>query len=150
MKYQGTFYRSRWDSSTWLFFTLTAVISISCCALPLLLDMEEGFIPLAICLVILIFIIVILKSVYYRIDGNNLIVFSFFIPKAYPIEKIEEISATKTWLSAPATSLTHRIAIKFSDKKILKSSMPLVISPVRQSEFINQLLRINPNIKVKK
>ena len=51
-------------------------------------------------------------------------------------------------LSAPATSFTHRLAIKFSDRKILKSSMPVIISPDRQKEFMDQLLSINPNIKV--
>ncbi|MDE7350069.1 MAG: PH domain-containing protein [Muribaculaceae bacterium] len=65
-----------------------------------------------------------------------------------PIDKISEIRPTKTILAASATSLTHRIAIKFSDRKILKSSAPLVISPVRQDEFIAHLKAINPNIIV--
>ncbi|MDE6057550.1 MAG: PH domain-containing protein [Muribaculaceae bacterium] len=51
-------------------------------------------------------------------------------------------------MSAPATSLTHRLAIRFSDSKVLKSSAPLVISPVRQDEFIAHLTSINPDIKV--
>ena len=76
---------------------------------------------------------------YYRIDGNKLVVYSLFIPTAYPIDKIKEIKPTKSVLSAPATSLSHRLAITFTDRKILKSYIPLIISPVRQEEFIRQL-----------
>ena len=73
---------------------------------------------------------------------------TLFRPSKFPIDKISEIKSTKSMLSAPATSFTHRLAIKFSDRKILKSSMPVIISPDRQKEFIDQLLSINPNIKV--
>lgn len=86
-------------------------------------------------------------SIYYRIDGDKLVVYTFFIPTAYPIDKIKEIKPTKSVLSSPATSLTHRLAITFTDRKILKSSIPLIISPVRQEEFIQQLLSVNPEIK---
>lgn len=93
------------------------------------------------------FLIVLFKGIYYRIDGNNLVVYQFFVPTALPIDKIESVMPTKCILSAPATSITQRLAIKFSDRKVLKSSMPLIISPVRQKEFIAQLLSVNPNIK---
>jgi hypothetical protein len=95
----------------------------------------------------LAFVLVTLLSIYYRIDGDKLVVYSFFIPASYPIDKIKEIKPTKSVLSSPATSLTHRLAITFTDRKILKSSMPLIISPARQDEFIRQLLSINPGIK---
>ena len=62
-------------------------------------------------------------------------------------DKIKEIKPTKSVLSSPATSLSHRLAITFTDRKILKSYIPLIISPVRQDEFIRQLLSVNPEIK---
>lgn len=139
----GTRYNSQWDGSTGFILGLVAVLCIS---VPCFLDVE---IWLAIFfLLMLVFVLVTLLSIYYRIDGDKLAVYAFFLPTVYPIAKIKEIKPTKSVLSAPATSLTHRLAITFTDRKILKSSIPLIISPVRQDEFIRQLLSINPNIKV--
>ena len=140
-KFGGTRYNSQWDGSTW--FTLGLVAA--CCVVPCFLD--DGIWPTIICLVMLAFVLVTLLSIYYRIDGDKLVVYSFIIPTAYPIDKIKEIKPTRSVLSAPATSLTHRLAITFTDRKILKSSILLIISPVRQEEIIRQLLSINPEIK---
>ncbi len=140
-KYGGTRYNSRWDGSTWFILGLVAVF----CFVPGF--MEDGIWPVIIYLALLTFVLVTLLSIYYRIDGDKLVVYTFFIPTTYPIDKIKEIKSTKSVLSSPATSLTHRLAITFTDRKILKSSIPLIISPVRQEEFIQQLLSINPEIK---
>ena len=140
-KYSGQRYNSRWDGSSWAMVGLVTL----CCIVPSFLD--DGIWPTIICLVMLAFVFITFISIYYRISGNKLVVYQFFIPTAYPIDKIKSIKPTKSILSAPATSLTHRIAISFTDRKVLKSSMPLVISPVRQEEFIAQLRRINPDIE---
>ena len=116
-----------------------------CCVVPCFLD--DGIWPIIIYIVMLAFVLVTFLSIYYRIDGNKLVVYSFFISTAYPIDKIKEIKPTKSVLSSPATSLTHRLAITFTDRKILKSSIPLIISPVHQEKFIRHLLSINPEIK---
>lgn len=137
-------YNSRWDGSTWFILGLVAVLVAVCSIVPGFTD--DGLGPVFISLAVLAFIIVAFLGIYYKIDGNKLIVYTFFVPKAYPIEKIKEIKPTKSVLSAPATSLTHRLAITFTDRQILKSHMPLIISPVRQDEFIRQLLTINPGI----
>lgn len=141
-KYGGTKYNSRWDGST---SAMVGAIVIAC-LWPVLLD--DWVLPMIICAVILVFVLLTLLGCYYRIDGDKLVVYSFFIPTTYPIDKIKSIKPTKSILSAPAISLIHRIAITFTDRKVLKSSMPLVISPVRQKEFIDQLLSINPNIEI--
>lgn len=141
-KYGGTKYNSRWDGST---SAMVGAIVIAC-LWPVLLD--DWVLPMIICAVILVFVLLTLLGCYYRIDSDNLVVYSFFIPTPYPIDKIKSIKPTKSILSAPAISLIHRIAITFTDRKVLKSSMPLVISPVRQKEFIDQLLSINPNIEI--
>ena len=142
-KYNGVKFNSLWDKSTWGLLALTMFF----CILPVFFD-DDGILPLILCGVVFIFVTLILCSVYYRIDGNQLIVYEFFTPKSYPIMEITEVAQTKSILSAPATSMIHRIAIKFSDRKILKSVMPLVISPVRQDDFISLLKQINPNIKI--
>ncbi len=140
-KFGGIRYNSRWDGSTWFILGLVAV----CCVVPCFLD--DGIWPTIICLVMLAFVLLTFFSIYYRIDGDKLVVYTFFIPKAYPIDKIKEIKPTKNILSSPATSLTHRLAITFTDRKILKSTTPLIISPVRKEGFIQQLLSINPEIQ---
>lgn len=108
-----------WDGSIWLILGLVAV----CCVVPCFMD--DGIWLTIICLMMLAFVLVTFFSIYYRIDGNNLVVYTFFIPTTYPIDKIKEIKPTKSVLSSPATSLTHRLAITFTDRKILKSSIPL-------------------------
>ena len=140
-KFGGTRYNSRWDGSTWFILGIVA----ACCIVPCFMD--NGIWPTIICLVMLAFILLIFISIYYRIDGDKLVVYQFFIPTAFPIDKIKEVKPTKSVLSALATSLTHRLAITFTDRKVLKSSMPIIISPVRQEEFIRQLLSVNPKIK---
>ena len=140
-KFGGTRDNSRWDGSTWFILGIVA----ACCIVPCFMD--NGIWPTIICLVMLAFILLIFISIYYRIDGDKLVVYQFFIPTAFPIDKIKEVKPTKSVLSAPATSLTHRLAITFTDRKVLKSSMPIIISPVRQEEFIRQLLSVNPKIK---
>ncbi len=144
MKYSGTRYNSMWDSSTWLILAFVVAV----CIWPVFID--DWVLPIILTASFLAIIIVGLLGIYYRIDGNNLVVYQFFIPSAYPIDKISSIRPTKSILSSPAVSLSHRIAIKFADKKVLKSAMPLIISPVRQQEFIDQLLAINPNIQLSK
>ena len=64
----------------------------------------------------------------------------------FPIDKVESIKLTRG-ISASAALSTDRIAIKFSDRKILKSAAPLEISPKNRQEFISELLKINPGIK---
>lgn len=143
MEFEGTKYASRWDVSTWLL--LLSVVLV--CIWPVLLD-GEWVAPVIIAVGMIVMFIGLFVGTYYRIDGDKLVIYQFFKPTALPIDKISEIRPTKTILAGPATSLTHRIAIKFSDRKVLKSSAPLVISPVRAAEFIAQLTAINPNIKV--
>lgn len=141
-KFGGTRYNSRWDGLTWFIIGLV----VACCIAPCFMD--DGIWPTIISLVMLAFILVAFLSTYYRIDGDKLVVYTFFTPTAFSVDKIKEIKPTKSVLSSPTTSLTHRLAITFTDRKILKSSTPLIISPVRQEEFIRQLLSINPGIRI--
>lgn len=142
MKRERTIYRSRWDWSTWLILALVA----ACCFSTLLVD-DDIIMPLIVCLSMFVFIVIIYVGTYYCIEGDKLLVYTMFFKQSYPIDKIAMIEPTKSVLSAPALSLIHRIAIRFTDRKVLKSSMPLIISPVRVEEFIQQLKEINPQIQ---
>ena len=140
-KFGGTKYNSMWDGATWFMLGLVAV----CCLVPCFIDHSIWLVTL--CLAMFAFVLLTFLGIYYRIDGDKLVVYSFFVPTAYPIDKIKEIKPTKSVLSSPATSLSHRLAITFTDRKILKSTTPLIISPVHQEEFIRHLLSVNPEIR---
>ena len=143
MDFKGTRYALRWDASTWVLLLLMVLV----CIWPILLD-SDWVGPVIVAVGMVTSFIGLFLGTYYRIDGDKLVIYQFFRPTALPIDKISEISPTKTILAAPATSLTHRIAIRFLDRKVLKSSAPLVISPVHEDKFVAQLTAINPNIKV--
>lgn len=140
MKFGGTRYNSRWDASTWLLLLLV----VTACASTLFIEIT--FLTIVLSSIFISFMLFVFVGIYYRIDGDKLIVYTFFMPSVFPIDKISEIKPTSSILAA-ATSLTHRIAIKFSDRSVLKSTAPLIISPARQKEFIEKLVSINPNIK---
>lgn len=141
-KYSGTRYNSQWDGSTTVLVGLIAAV----CLWPILID--DWILAVTICVPVLTIVIGGLLGTYYKVTDDQLVVYSAFIPTVYPINKIKSIKPTKSILSAPAISLIHRIAITFTDRKVLKSFMPLIISPVRQDEFIAQLLSINPDIQL--
>ena len=88
-------------------------------------------------------------STYYVISGDELKVHSSFRVTTYPIAAIREIKPTNSWLAAPAASLSNRIAVTFTRESGLNRSIPLIISPSRQAEFIRRLQSINPEIDVK-
>lgn len=139
-----TRYNSLLDWSTWLFVGFVEAV----CLFPTLFDDDTTMraVILGIAALFLIFMVVMFKGTYFEIRDSNLIIYEFFRPSIIPIDKIDSITPIKTILACSATSIVNRLAIKLSDRKVLKSSMPLIISPMHQKNFINQLLEKNPNI----
>ncbi|MDE7414509.1 MAG: PH domain-containing protein [Muribaculaceae bacterium] len=140
--FDGTRYDAAWDKSTWF-----VLILVACCCIAIFF-FDDGIWPAVISLGILLFVVLCFKGIYYKIDGNQLIVYTFFIPKAYPIAEIKEVKPSDSTYASPAPALSKRLAITFTNPDILKSPLPLLISPVRQQEFIRELHDINPNIQV--
>ncbi len=95
-KFNGIRYNSRWDSSTWLIIAITMV----CCVIPCFLD--DGIGPIIICPMMLVFIIVTFRSVYYKIDGDRLVVYQFFIPTAYPHRQNQGNTKDKKYPFSPS------------------------------------------------
>lgn len=93
------------------------------------------------------FYFVLIFGVRYVIEGDDLIVYQFFRPKRYPIKKIKEIGHSKGFVNGPALS-ARRLAIKFTDRSVMRSSLPLEIAPVDSKRFIRGLLAVNPDITV--
>lgn len=130
----------------WSTYTIIALI-IVVCSWPIILDASWLMIViLAGCVVLCL---LPFFGTWYAIEGDDLIVYMFWRPSRFPILKIKEISPTKSLLSAPATSLINRISITFTDRKVLKSTAPLIISPANHKKFFETLLSINPNIIIK-
>ena len=87
-----------------------------------------------------------ISGIAYVIKNDELGVKSDVSWRWYPIEKIKEVRKIKSILAAPAMSFT-RVQIKF-ERGTNKTAVPLEISPQDRDKFIQDLLKINPNIKV--
>lgn len=93
-------------------------------------------------LVVELVVLSLLFVIRYRIEGDKLYVGEVFRKgTAYDLKKLVSISPTRSMLSAPAASL-RRIKLDFGCGKAL------VISPAAQDVFIDEILRINPNVKI--
>ncbi|OYQ45940.1 hypothetical protein CHU92_01805 [Flavobacterium cyanobacteriorum] len=83
-------------------------------------------------------------SIKYIIDGNILhIKTGLFISGKINIQDIKSVTKTYNPLSAPALSI-NRLEIKYGNNYDYA-----LISPKNREEFVQQLLSVNPAIKVK-
>lgn len=92
---------------------------------------------------------VLIRGCWYDIDGDTLVINNLFQPLKAPIGKIREVKYTRGYLAGAASSF-DRLAISFTDRSVLKSSMPIEISPKDRDSFVARLKEINPSIKVVK
>ena len=114
---------------------------------------EGSWIPGTIEICLFLFIVVLfgylISTVKYAIRGNELGIRNLAYKwEWFPIEKIESVKPVKSVLAGAALSF-NRLSIKFSDRKVLRSTMPLEIAPKDKEEFINALRNINPQILIK-
>ena len=68
-KFGGTKYNSQWDVSTWFMLGMVA----GGCVIPCFMD--DGIWPTIICMAMLAFVLLTFTSIYYRIDGDRLVVY---------------------------------------------------------------------------
>lgn len=90
----------------------------------------------------------LIAGCWYEIEGDQLVVYQFFKPNRFPVGKIAEVKKTNGILATAGMSC-RRVSIKFADRSVMKSAMPLEISPKDRDGFIANLKEINPNIEVK-
>jgi len=136
-------FKPLFDASTWCIISFILL----CCGWPILLDASWLMIMILIACIVLC--LIPFFGTWYEVKGDDLIVYMFWRPSRFPISKIKDITHAKSMLCAPATSLTNRIAITFTDRNVLKSTTPLIISPANQQKFFEILLSVNPQIVVK-
>ena len=126
-----------------LTFTLLMVCSISEDGL-----FWPGLVEIGVFFFIVLLLIWIITTVKYAIRGNELGVRNLMYRWEWlPIEKIESVKSVKSALAGAALSF-NRLSIKFSDRRVLKSTFPLEIAPKEEKEFVRKLIEINPKIKL--
>lgn len=135
-------YKSKID--LWV-YAIIPFIFICCMLGPILTDTDYWF-GCILGVIFSIFVCSMFISTKYAVRGNDFGVKYLCKWNWFPIDKVESIKLTRG-ISASTALSTDRIAIKFSDRKILKSAAPLEISPKNRQEFISELLKINPGIK---
>ena len=97
---------------------------------------KEYVLSLVFGLILLVFYF-LSKTIRYKIDRGNLIIWNTKIN----IHSIRKIYRTNNPLSSPALSLDRIVVVYNTYDEVL-------ISPREREEFIQELLKINPNIEV--
>ena len=143
-----TYYKPKIEGWFWiLIFVLTFVLLMVCSISEDGLSWP-GIIVIFVFLFIVLLLIWIITTVKYAIRGNELGVRNLAYKWEWlPIDKIESVKPVKSALAGAALSF-NRLSIKFTDRKVLRSTMPLEIAPKDQDEFINDLKSVNPKIKI--
>lgn len=100
--------------------------------------LSKKYVLSAVFLVLLVLFYFLAKSIQYKIDGENLIIWRTKIS----IQSIHKVYRTRMPLSSPALSL-DRIAIVYNKYD------EIFISLKEREEFIKELLKVNPAIEVK-
>lgn len=91
---------------------------------------------------ILLVILGILKSVWYKIGNESLVVKNIFQTKFIKISSIQKITQVSTILSSPFATSYDRLEIFYNKFD------SVMVSPQDKKHFIAELLKINPNIVV--
>lgn len=129
-------YKSKVD---WLFFLPLAYPIFLCVS-----GFVRGhYLISVITLIILVLIGLMIQKTEYTLSEGILNVKSgFLVNKEIEVKTIRKIEHSKSIISAPALSRDRLLLIynKFDD---------ILISPNEKQEFIDELLKINPNIEVK-
>ncbi|MEG6616749.1 PH domain-containing protein [Peptococcaceae bacterium 1198_IL3148] len=121
----------------WLSLIIWGTIIL--CIVPPIVGGE--YVALLIMLPIAVFMLWFWYTTGYQVADGDIVVKYGPIKKRVPIKEISKINKTKNPISAPALSM-DRLEIIYG-----KHYDMVLISPVRQQEFIDLLLQENPDIR---
>ncbi|WP_175989366.1 PH domain-containing protein [Bacillus sp. Marseille-Q1617] len=102
---------------------------------------ESDRVSLFVTVPVMVLILWLIAGTYYEINGEVLKVAAGPIRYTIHIHTISAIKASNNPLSSPALSL-DRLKITYNHGNTV------LISPKDKQEFINEILKVNPNIKV--
>lgn len=104
---------------------------------------DEDWLDSIFMVLIILFIIYTFLTTYYQIEENVLRVkCGFFTDKLINIESIRMITETRNPAGAPAASL-DRLEL------IYQQTEAILVSPKAKNQFIDELLKIQPDIEVR-
>ena len=117
------------------------IVVLLVCCLPGILGDGGWRLLISVC-VTCVPVFYLLYAIKYTIDGTTLrvTVLGMFNDE-YDLTLLESVVPTRTILSAPASSL-KRIRLDFTD------GQTAVISPRNQEDFLAELRKINPKVKI--
>ena len=143
-----TYYKPKIDGWFWILIFVFTFCLLMVCSITEDGLTWPGLVIISIFIAIVLLLIWLITTVKYAIRGTELGVRNLAYQWEWlPIEKIESVKSVKSVLAGAALSF-NRLSIKFSDRKVLKSTMSLEISPKDTENFIKTLLSVNPKIKV--
>jgi len=103
---------------------------------------QEAWPGVAILLITLLFIVHLITTTFYQIDGNKLQIKSgFIVNKLIAIDSIRKIQKSNSLFSSPAASL-DRLEVFYNKYD------SVLISPKYKQEFLAELRKINPAIEI--
>lgn len=107
-----------------------------------LMVIQKAWPAVAIILVTLLFIVHLLTTTFYQIEGSNLQIKSgFIVNKLIAIDSIRKIQKSNSLFSSPAASL-DRLEVFYNKYD------SVLISPKYKQEFLAELRKINPAIEI--
>lgn len=107
-----------------------------------LMVIQKAWPAVAIILVTLLFIVHLLTTTFYQIEGSNLQIKSgFIVNKLIAIDSIRKIQKSNSLFSSPAASL-DRLEVFYNKYD------SVLISPKYKQEFLAELRKINPTIEI--
>lgn len=99
--------------------------------------------------IFLVYILAVFFTTKYVINGDNLEVHRLFIKHTFDIHCIRSVSKARSILSSQTLSL-DRLHLSVALTPQARFTDDLIISPRRKKEFIDELLKVNPQIKIDK
>lgn len=122
-----------------ILFVLTLCVMLFACYKVI---REGNLLASVVVVLITLAVIITFLGIRYTIEDDKLYIgFILYRGTCYDIHKLKSMKATFNPTSAPAASL-KRLELDFG------CGQPLVISPAAQDVFIDEILRINPNVTV--
>ncbi|UUC46858.1 PH domain-containing protein [Flavobacterium cerinum] len=130
-------YKSKIDSG------LVLLLVASLLGPSLVFLMKREWAGVLILLATIAFIFYLFLQTKYIVTNTMLQVKSgFLVNKKIAIQEIISIAKTDSIMSAPANSIMDRIEVRYKPNK------SVIISPKEKQAFVEQLLAINPDIKI--
>lgn len=129
------------DTWVWCMFLFAVVVAVVCTI------GASWVVALPLWGVLLILVLLFVIGSRYEVRADKLVVYQYMMPRRYPISKISEVAKSVGHTGTIGLS-SRRVTVRFADRSVMKSSLPLQLSPRDRDCFIAALRAVNPSINV--